>query len=155
MSKFTLFKRGGLWVVGQTILLVGVIGAALVWHSSQRNFSVSGLGVVLLVVSGVMAIAGARALGKNLTPFPKPCPEASLVRSGIYRLIRHPLYTSVWLAAMGWALVWQSWPAGVVVFILILFLDAKARREERWLCEKFPEYADYAKTSWRFIPWVY
>jgi protein-S-isoprenylcysteine O-methyltransferase Ste14 len=33
--------------------------------------------------------------------------------------------------------------------------DAKARREERWLRQKFPEYAGYERRVWRFVPWIY
>ena len=51
----------------------------------------------------------------------------------------HPLYTSVIAVALGWALVWQSWPALLVAATLIPFFAAKARREERWLREKFPQ----------------
>ena len=65
--------------------------------------------------------------------------------------IRHPLYTSVIAVAVGWALVWQSWPALVVAAALIPFFGAKARREERWLREIFPEYAEYEKRVPRFL----
>ncbi len=102
-----------------------------------------------------VALAGALALGKNLTPFPKPAERARLVQNGIYSLIRHPLYTSVISVSIGWALFWQSWPTLLVSLALIPFFQAKARREERWLREKFPEYADYARRVRRFIPWVY
>ena len=108
----------------------------------------------MLVGAGV-ALAGAMALGRNLTPFPKPSVSAQLVRHGIYAVIRHPLYTSVITVAFGWALVWQSWPALLVAVMLIPFFHAKARHEERWLREKFPDYADYERRVRRFIPWIY
>ena len=57
--------------------------------------------------------------------------------------------------AIGWALVWQSWPALLVAAALIPFFAAKARREERWLREKFPEYAAYEQRVRRFIPGIY
>ena len=108
----------------------------------------------MLVGAGV-ALAGAMALGRNLTPFPKPSDSAQLVRHGIYAVIRHPLYTSVIAVALGWALVWQSWPALLVAVMLVPFFHAKARHEERWLREKFPDYADYERRVRRFIPWIY
>ncbi len=112
-------------------------------------------GMVLMLVGAVVALAGAMALGRNLTPFPKPSDSAQLVRHGIYAVIRHPLYTSVIAVAIGWALVWQSWPALLAAAMLIPFFQAKARREERWLREKFSEYAEYEKRVRRFIPWIY
>jgi protein-S-isoprenylcysteine O-methyltransferase Ste14 len=110
-------------------------------------------GVALLVIGAGIALAGALALGRNLTPFPKPGEQAQLVRHSIYAVIRHPLYTSVIAGAIGWALVWQSWPALLVALSLIPFFPAKARREERWLREKFPEYADYERQVRGFVPW--
>jgi protein-S-isoprenylcysteine O-methyltransferase Ste14 len=68
--------------------------------------------------------------------------------------IRHPLYASVIAGSMGWALVWRSWPALLVSTCLIPFFHAKARREERRLREKFPEYADYERQVHRFVPWL-
>ena len=70
-------------------------------------------------------------------------------------MIRHPLYTSVIAVAIGWALVWQSWPALLAAAALIPFFHAKALNEERWLREKFPDYADYERRVRRFIPWIY
>jgi protein-S-isoprenylcysteine O-methyltransferase Ste14 len=39
--------------------------------------------------------------------------------------------------------------------LLTLFLDAKARYEERWLLRQFPEYAGYSERVRRFVPLIY
>ena len=39
--------------------------------------------------------------------------------------------------------------------LLLLFLDVKSRREERWLSAKFSSYADYRKRVRKLIPFVY
>ena len=82
-------------------------------------------------------------------------PAPAEIKFGIYALIRHPLYTAVFCAAVGWSLGWQSWPALVVSLALGCFFDAKARREEYWLRQKFPEYAGYERRVRRLIPWIY
>lgn len=82
-------------------------------------------------------------------------PAPAEIKVGIYALIRHPLYTAVFCAAVGWSLGWQSWPALVVSLALGRFFDAKARREEHWLRQKFPEYAGYERRVRRLIPWIY
>lgn len=56
---------------------------------------------------------------------------------------------------VGVALVWQSWRALLMALGLIPFFDAKARREEKWLREKFSEYGEYEKCVKRFIPRIY
>jgi protein-S-isoprenylcysteine O-methyltransferase Ste14 len=112
-------------------------------------------GVLFLSVAALCGIAGVAALKRNLTPFPKPSVETQFVQSGVYGLMRHPLYVAVLCASVGWALVWQSRPGLVAALVLALFLDAKARREERWLRERFPDYGDYQQRVRRFIPGVY
>jgi protein-S-isoprenylcysteine O-methyltransferase Ste14 len=148
-------QRGGLWVMGQSVLMGAVaIGGVLWrgdWHSSLIFFS----GVILLCVSAGCGIAGSRALGRNLTPFPKPSAGGGLVQTGIYGLMRHPLYTAVFCAAMGWALVWQSCISLLAAVVLGLFFNVKARREEIWLRKQYPDYAQYEQRVRRFIPWIF
>jgi protein-S-isoprenylcysteine O-methyltransferase Ste14 len=91
-------------------------------------------------------------LGRNLTPFPQPRTGAELVQHGIYTRVRHPLYAGVMTVALGWALIWQSVPSLLAALVLVPFFHAKTRREERWLCARFPDYADYMKRVPRFVP---
>ena len=109
-------------------------------------------GALLCALGGYFGIAGVRGLGRNRTPFPRPLPEAHLVQSGIYARVRHPLYTSVILVCVGWALIWRSRPALGAALFLIPFFYAKARREERWLVVRFPGYLEYARRVPRFLP---
>lgn len=152
MTRF--FQRGGAWVLGQSVLLGAVVVLTVFFRGGGFSPAAVILGVVLMIVGAGVALAGALALGKNLTPFPKPTEQAQLVQHGIYAVIRHPLYTSVISVLIGWALVWQSWPALLVAAVLIPFFHAKAHREERWLRERFPEYADYERRVRRFVPWL-
>lgn len=147
------FQRGGAWVLTQSALLGAVAVLAVFFRGGGFHPWVVIPGVALLLIGAGVALAGALALGSNLTPFPKPGEQAQLVRHGIYAVIRHPLYTSVIAGSIGWALVWQSWLALLVATSLIPFFQAKARREERWLREKFPEYAGYQRQVRGFVPW--
>ena len=152
MKRF--FQRGGAWVLGQSVLLGGVVLLAVFSHSGGFHPLIVFAGAVLLLIAAGVSLAGAVALGRNLTPFPKPMEQTQLVRHGIYGVIRHPIYASVIAAAHGWALVWQSWPAVGLAAALIPFFHAKARHEEQWLRRKFPEYAGYEQRVRRFFPWV-
>ena len=151
MTRF--IQRGGAWVLGQGVLLGALVLLAI--FSRQGEFPLVAViaGAALMIVGMGVLLAGALALGRNLTPFPKPAEQAQLVRHGIYAVVRHPLYTGVISVSVGWALTWQSWPALGVAITLIPFFHAKARHEERWLRKKFTEYADYEKRVHRFIPW--
>ncbi len=148
-------QRGGVWVVCQGVLLAAVFPGAMVWAHGWRNGLTTASGALLLIAGACCGIAGTLSLGRNLTPFPQPSDRTQLVQTGIYRLIRHPLYTAVLCGSIGWALVFASWPALVAALCMIPFFDAKARVEERALRRKFPDYEQYEKRVKRFIPGVY
>jgi protein-S-isoprenylcysteine O-methyltransferase Ste14 len=148
-------QSGGWWVVVQFMLLfaIGILG--ITGHVRAKLLPIFIGSLVLFVISAVSGISGLLALGRNLTPFPKPSATARFVQRGVYGLVRHPLYTSAFCAALSWSFIWQSWPALAVSLVLGVFFDAKARQEERWLRQQFPDYASYEQRVWRFIPWIY
>ncbi len=148
-------QRGGRWVVGQGALLGLVIAGGVLCRNQWHSLALTLCGTFLLIIATGCGLAGTVSLGRNLTPFPKPLARARLVQTGIYGRLRHPLYTAVFCGSVGWALVWRSWPAGLAALALGPFFDAKARREERWLRQQFPEYSSYEQRVRRFIPWVY
>jgi protein-S-isoprenylcysteine O-methyltransferase Ste14 len=145
-------SRGGAWVIAQSILMAAVIGFGVIFRGDWTRLAVSAVGAGLFVIGACVGIAGVVALGRNRTPFPKPREGSELVQRGVYAQVRHPLYTSVMLASLGWALVWQSGSAFVAAVFLIPFFHAKARREEQWLRKQFPEYLDYKRRVPRFLP---
>ncbi len=147
--------RGGWWVVAQSLLMAGVIGAGVAGRTPHFHPAVRAAGGLVFALGAACGIAGAAALGRSRTAFPKPRGDGTLVRHGIYAWVRHPLYASVILLSFGWALLWGSPPALALAVVEALFLDAKARREERWLLEKYPDYADYRHRVRRLVPWLY
>jgi protein-S-isoprenylcysteine O-methyltransferase Ste14 len=148
----SFLARGGTWVVAQFVLMTAVIVLGVLRHGDWTRLLVIASGGLLFAAGGAVGIAGVVALGRNRTPFPRPQDSSELVQRGIYARMRHPLYTSVILTSLGWALIWQSVASLVAALVLIPFFHAKARREERWLCEKFPGYAGYARRVPRFLP---
>ena len=146
--------RGGGWVLGQVVLTTAVIGLGLIYPGEPR-IGVRIAGAIMLLAAAAVGVAGLAAQGRRLTPFPKPRPETRLIQHGIYSLVRHPLYACNLCAFFGWALFRNSAPTGALALASVLFFALKARREEIWLRERFPDYEDYAKRVRRFIPWVY
>lgn len=141
--------------MAQGALLSAIAFLAARSRGRDRNPIAVSAGAALLGVGAGIIVAGAAALGGNLTPCPKPSDDATLVQSGVFSRVRHPLYMGLIMMSVGWALVRQSAPALVIALGSMPFFDAKARREERWLRERFPDYGDYQRRVKRFIPGVY
>ncbi|ATE62020.1 methyltransferase family protein [Thauera sinica] len=112
-------------------------------------------GIGLLVLGAAICAAAALHLGSNLTPLPHPRDDATLVTTGLYRYVRHPIYCGVLLLAFGWALFVQGWLTLAYAALLFAFFDLKSRREETWLMARFPDYADYRRRVRRLIPFLY
>lgn len=143
------------WVLGQSALMLAAVGLGVTHRGAWQSDAGFAAGVVLFALGAVVGVWGVRSLGASRTPNPTPKADAELVQHGIYRRLRHPLYSSVMLASLGWALLWQSAAAVVATVVLGVFFDAKARLEERLLLAKFPGYAAYRGRTWRFVPGVY
>jgi protein-S-isoprenylcysteine O-methyltransferase Ste14 len=81
---------------------------------------------------------------------------AELVTTGVYRYIRHPMYSSLLLLAWGVFCKAPSWPGITLVAIATACLIATARAEERENCRFFgPAYAAYMRQTWMFIPFLF
>jgi protein-S-isoprenylcysteine O-methyltransferase Ste14 len=156
-SGVSFSERGGWWVVAQALLLVVALVLPIWTAGTDGPFGevLRAGGLPLVALGLLVALAGLATLGRALTPFPRPRERGELVVRGVYRFVRHPVYVGLVVAAFGWALAHLS-AAGVVYCALLgVFFDRKARREERWLRERYPEYADYARRVRRFIPGIY
>jgi protein-S-isoprenylcysteine O-methyltransferase Ste14 len=148
-------ERGGFWVLSQSVLMLAVIGLAPIYPGQHPNPVLRVAGCVLIGIGAFFGLAGVAVLKRNRTAFPKPREESQLIQHGIYRHVRHPLYTSVVLVSIGWALMWTSWIAVAFGIAMVPFFYAKASVEEGLLRQKFPEYREYERRVRRFIPWIY
>lgn len=114
-----------------------------------------GFGVVLVILGAGTLLVGTSSLRGNLSPSPQPRVNGQLVTRGIYKYMRHPLYSGVLLVALGWALGTAHSLRLLLVVFLWGILEMKARREESYLIKAYPDYADYRCRTKKFIPWVY
>jgi protein-S-isoprenylcysteine O-methyltransferase Ste14 len=153
----SLGPRGEGWVSLQFVAIgllvaIGIVGPP--WPQAARTGSrVAGL--ALGIAGLALGIGGSLALGRTLTPLPRPGRGGVLVERGVYRLARHPIYGGVILLGLAWAL-WTSPLAVLLEAVLAGFFELKRRREEAWLVERYPSYASYrARVRRALIPWVW
>jgi protein-S-isoprenylcysteine O-methyltransferase Ste14 len=131
IGAIVLLPDGGTWPVPSWLALVGTAGT---WS-----------GIVIMVGGGL-------GLGRGLTAAPLPNAHAQLRTGGLYRFVRHPIYTGLLLFTAAQVVASGSVAAAVSGVLLVVLINGKARWEERRLAERFPDYAAYARTTPRFVP---
>ena len=142
----------GLWVIPAIYSLTG-FPAAL---DRQLVPAVAIVGIVILCGALLLFYRSHADLGKNWSISLEIRNEHRLVSSGIYRFIRHPMYTSFFLMAVAQLFLLPNWFAGITGLIGVGMLYAfRIRQEERMMMERFgAEYRDYMTRTARLIPWL-
>ncbi|MCB0920930.1 MAG: isoprenylcysteine carboxylmethyltransferase family protein [Actinobacteria bacterium] len=148
-----LGARGQGWVWGQfllaaVVILVALVGPRWTWPGA------SWLGGALVIIGVVLGMWSLRSLGESLTPYPQPRSRATLVEHGPYRVVRHPIYSSILISLLGVSVAGSLW-ALLPLAVLVVWWLGKASVEERFLRERYPGYQDYClRVPHRLIPWV-
>lgn len=145
------------------VLSVAAVGMLPMWVymlTPWIDFAAMGLPLYARVAGLLVAIAGVimldrahRALGASWSPVVE-APAAGLVTGGVYRLVRHPMYTSFLLFNAGMWLLTSNWLAGApaLLSMMWLYLD-RVDNEERVMLELFgDEYVGYAARTGRIFP---
>src|SRR5215472_13001202 len=109
---------------------------------------------VLLTALGVGISVWARlSLGANWSGMVTLKKGHELVRKGLYRWIRHPIYTGILLGFVGTALIKGHVRGWVGLAVLWASFYFKARREERFLRQEFGEgFEEHARQTGMFLP---
>ena len=146
-------RTARLLVIAQFVLLI-----LLVLLRSRGDWPVPrGLSIacVIAVVLGLgLMVAAGTTLGRGLTAVPLPNAHATLRTGGLYRFVRHPIYSGLLLAAAALAVASGSVFRLVVFVLLAALLSIKARWEERRLAARFAGYGAYAARTPRFVPFL-
>jgi len=110
-------------------------------------------GLALTAVGVGIAIWARLSLGSNWSGMVTLKKDHELISTGLYRWIRHPIYTGILLGMAGTALIaghLRGWFATALALMAFYF---KARREERFLREEFGSNFDaHARRTGMFLP---
>jgi protein-S-isoprenylcysteine O-methyltransferase Ste14 len=104
------------------------------------------IGLILMTVSLVFLTMARIKLGDS---FQVSAEANNLVKSGIYKTIRHPLYVFSFTFVMGFLIFIQVFYGLIFLFVLIVLQLKRIKKEEAVLIEKFgDEYVEYKKQTW-------
>lgn len=140
-----------IWLLGQLVLMAAVFAAGWYFPGSVDSWlRHRTVGIILVVISTMIGLAGVLSLRSSLSAFPQPN-ERRLISTGIYRWARHPMYTGLIVLALGWVLWTGSGFALIAIFPLWWFFRRKAALEEEMLSRIYPDHAQYAARTWCFF----
>lgn len=145
----TRARLGWLLVVLQFVLLIVLV---LLPHRSATLLSLV-VGVPMMAAGVVLGVVASRRLGSALTPTPVPISEAGLRTDGVYAYLRHPIYSAILLAALGFTIALGSWWTLAGVVVLTLFFMVKYRWEDRLLAQEYgTAWQEWAARTGALVP---
>lgn len=149
----------GLLFVG--VLFVPAVYASTSWLdrvdyrlAPQVQRSAGGVGAALMTFAVWLFWRSHVDLGRNWSPSLQLREGHELVKEGVYRYVRHPMYASEWLWGIAQALLLQNWIAGWAGLALFMPLHVeRVPREEQMMVERFGEaYREYINRTGGIVP---
>lgn len=138
-------------LVGFTMMVAGLVGLIV-----SKHVLCASLPVIVLQVSAIALMLWARrTFGRRSFHATASPTEGGVVMTGPYRWVRHPIYTAVSL--FSWA-CWLGHPSCISLGMAGLVTAGGLVRmlaEEAVLAARYPEYAEYARTTKRMIPHLF
>ena len=156
-------RQEGLFIL-VTLRLVGIAGMAgmiaylinpawMAWAAVPLPVWLRWVGVGLAVIAGFLLVWMFRTLGRNLTDTVVTRKQHTLVTTGPYRWVRHPLYSSAALGMLGNSLAAANWFILVAGCLMFLLFVIRTRKEEENLIARFgDDYRNYMHRTGRFVP---
>jgi protein-S-isoprenylcysteine O-methyltransferase Ste14 len=125
------------------------------WARSPGVWRVA-LSVFFLALASLLSWSSARALGRQFRFDAGLNADHQLVKSGAYRVVRHPIYTSMLFLLLGTG--FMITPLPMLLFSTLLFVtgtEIRVRIEDRLLASRFGgRFGDYQRTVSAYIPFL-
>jgi protein-S-isoprenylcysteine O-methyltransferase Ste14 len=120
----------------------------------RRELSVGGeiAATTLILLGTALAVYVLTQLGRSFSVMAE---ARRLVTSGVYRIVRHPLYVAEEIAAIGLVIQFLSYWTLLLLAVHACFQLRRMRNEEAILIGTFPEYGAYKEKTARLIPGIY
>ena len=136
---------------------IACIALILIPVNTLFNASIAAtIGLAIVACSTLLAIWALSSLRlNNFSVLPEPVSQGSLVRSGPYQFIRHPMYSAVIFACLGACISHGQITKWCWMVILCAVLIVKIRREETLLARAYTQYEDYQRQTQALVPFVY
>ncbi|MCI0650635.1 MAG: isoprenylcysteine carboxylmethyltransferase family protein [Planctomycetes bacterium] len=157
VNRFDRLEAGLLAVVAAGTLILPLIYLCTPWLAFadyRLPAAVPRCGAAVMIAALWLFHRSHADLGRNWAVTLQLRRDHELVRSGVYRRVRHPMYAAILLFGVAQGMLLANWLAGwsaLATFALLYIL--RTPREERMLLDHFGEpYRDYMRASGRLLP---
>ncbi|MEK6263251.1 MAG: isoprenylcysteine carboxylmethyltransferase family protein [Clostridium sp.] len=138
------------WIVGKSL------PEGILWgHTLVSSIGYLGMYINMgcAVIAMVLIISGWQNI--YIKYWSKETGNGSLVKSGVYRYIRHPQYTGLLLLSFGMMIEWVTLPLLILYPVMIRVYVRLAKKEEKDMLVEFGnEYREYMKETKMFVPFI-
>jgi protein-S-isoprenylcysteine O-methyltransferase Ste14 len=149
-------RKSGNYGIAQTVLLC-VFAAAFMFAPGRPLFAPgipAVIGLVLCAAGLALMVAAFATIRGVIQIAPEPRAGGHLVTGGVYRRLRHPIYTAILILAVGLFLRKPTAAVAIAAIVVMVFLIVKSRFEEELLQVRYPEYAEYKTRTWGVVPFM-
>ena len=139
------------------LLVLGFVFAGLDFRfgwTQVPDMIICGASVVFLLAYGMYA----EVLRENayLSRTVEVQENQKVIDSGLYGIVRHPMYAAAILLFLSMPLVLGSWISFLCFLPFPVILAVRIRGEEALLCRELPGYAEYTqRVRWHLIPFLW
>lgn len=152
---------GNNWIFVPMLLVGLAMGWLPAYHERRSLWMIGGAGVgyaglIVFTLGTVLRLGAVRALGPRHSVWVAVQESHGLVKTGLYRFIRHPSYVGALLAVFGWAMAFRGGAGMLLGLLMVPPILSRIRAEEDLLLGEFGEdYLEYQRRTWRLVPLVY
>ena len=111
------------------------------------SLGISVFGILVIIIAILQ-------LNKSLTPFPTPKESGTLIKVGLYKYARHPIYSGIILTSIFLGIFDESIWKITIGFALYLLFFFKSQYEEKMLIKHYKDYTSYKLKTRRFFPFL-
>jgi len=140
-----------------TYAALGITSGVVVLFSVFEFFTMRRPSFIISIAGFLMCLAGLLLENRGIKNLGFCFSEhiklpKKLVTSGLYKQVRHPIYSGAMLIIIGMPLILNAYYALCASFLYIAFILIRTELEEKTLCAELPGYKNYTKRTSKFVP---
>lgn len=118
----------------------------LLGNTGDPHFSILHILSYILIIGGLILISASWKMLYQATK------NQTIAKTGPYKYIRHPQYVGFIIIILGFLMQWPTLLTLIMAPVLIIMYIRLARKEEKEVLQKYPQYQDYLKNTPAFLP---